>query len=255
MIDAILLAGGIPNPDSSLYPYTRGKPKAALEIAGKSMLQWILDALEKAETINKIVIIGSEGLENTIKSSKVACHLPGGMDMIETFKIGADTVLGLNPGAQDVVVISTDIPMITPESVDWVINTSRESQDEIYYFLIDQPTMEKKYPGSGRSYTKLKDLNVCGGDIGVVNLDLYTKNKDFWTKLVKARKSTLHMASLIGIDILLLLVLRRISLQDLVDKVTRRLGITGKGLLCPYAELGMDIDKPYQLDLARKELN
>ena len=62
------------------------------------------------------------------------------------------------------------------------------------------------------------------------------------------------MAALIGIDILLLLFLRRLTLNEAVNKVTRRLNITGKGLLCPYAEIGMDIDKPYQLELVRRVL-
>ena len=40
-MDAILLAGGVPAPDSPLYPYTKGKNKATLEIGGKPMLQWV----------------------------------------------------------------------------------------------------------------------------------------------------------------------------------------------------------------------
>ncbi|MFV1949354.1 MAG: hypothetical protein ACC633_05395, partial [Anaerolineales bacterium] len=97
-------------------------------------------------------------------------------------------------------------------------------------------------------------MNVCGGDLSVVKLDLYTKKKDFWGKITRARKSVLRMAALIGIDILLLLFLRRLTLDEAVNKVTRRLNITGKGLLCPYPEIGMDIDKPNQLELARREL-
>jgi hypothetical protein len=115
--------------------------------------------------------------------------------------------------------------------------------------------MEGKYPGSSRSFTRLKDINVCGGDLGVIKLDLYTKKKDFWREISRARKSVLRMAALIGIDILLLLLLRRLTLDDAVNRVTRRLNITGKGLLCPYAEIGMDIDKPYQLELAQRELS
>jgi len=93
------------------------------------------------------------------------------------------------------------------------------------------------------------------GDIGVVKLDLFTKKNEFWGKISQARKSTLRQAALIGIDILLLLLLRRLTLDDAVNRVTRRLNITGKGLLCPYPEIGMDVDKPYQLELARKELS
>jgi NDP-sugar pyrophosphorylase family protein len=44
-MDAVVTAGGIPQPEELLYPYTQGKPKAMLDIGGKPMVQWVLDAL------------------------------------------------------------------------------------------------------------------------------------------------------------------------------------------------------------------
>ena len=255
MIDAILLAGGIPAPDSPLYPYTQGKPKAALDIGSKSMLQWVIDALDEAETISTIVVVGCEDLQDHIQSKKIISWQSDAGDMIMNFKRGADAVLELNPAAQSVAIVSSDIPLITPEGINWAINLSQKSEEELFYFVIDQPTMEGRYPESGRSYTQLKDMNVCGGDISIIHLDLYTKKKDLWNKLSKARKSSLRLAAVIGIDILILLFLGRLTLDDVVYKVTRRLNITGKGLLCPYPEIGMDIDKPYQLELIRRILS
>ncbi len=145
--------------------------------------------------------------------------------------------------------------MLSPASIDWVINKSLESDHDLYYCVIDQKVMEAQYPESGRSYTQLKDINVCGGDFAILKLSLYTSTPQFWGKIVRARKSSFRQSALIGIDILLLLVLRRLTFNKIVQKVTRRLKIKGQGLICPYAELGMDIDKPHQLELARKELS
>ncbi len=253
-MDAILLAGGIPAPDSALYSYTQGKPKAALEIGNKTMIQWVLDALEKADTIDSIAIVGCQDLQETLVCSKIINYQDASEDIISNFQKGANAVLKHNPAAQSVAVVSSDIPMLSPESINWVINASLESNRDIAYCVIDQKVMEGCYPDSGRSYTKLKDINVCGGDFSVIKVDLYTSKKDFWRKIFQARKNSFRQASLIGLDILLLLVLRRISLEDTVNKVTRRLNITGKALLCPYPEIGMDIDKPHQLELARREL-
>ena len=57
-MDAIITAGGIPKPEDPLYPFTQGISKALLEIAGKPMIQWVLDALNEAATIDNIVIVG-----------------------------------------------------------------------------------------------------------------------------------------------------------------------------------------------------
>jgi hypothetical protein len=125
----------------------------------------------------------------------------------------------------------------------------------MYYCVIEQSQMEKRFPDSSRSYVKLQDMHVCGGDLGVIKLELYRDRKDFWRKLVEARKTHLSQARMIGFDVLFLLLLRRLSLADAVRKVTTRLEISGEALICPYPEIGMDIDKPYQLEIARKELS
>ena len=57
-MDVLVTAGGIPQPDEQLYPYTQGKPKALLDICGKPMVQWVLDALSDATQVEKVVIIG-----------------------------------------------------------------------------------------------------------------------------------------------------------------------------------------------------
>jgi len=253
-MDAIVLAGGVPGPDSALYPDTKGKAKAMLEIGGKYMIQWVLDALDQADTIDNIVIVGCEDRQTEIHSKKIITFKPSTEDIILNFQRGADAVLEHDPGAKSVAVVSSDIPLITVEGINWIINSSLASNEDLYYAVVEQSQMEKRFPDSSRSYVKLQDMNVCGGDLSVINLDLYKSREDFWRKIFEARKSYLHQARLIGFDILILLLLRRLTFNATVERVTRRLDITGKGLICPYPEIAMDIDKPHQLEIARREL-
>ncbi len=253
-MDAIVLAGGVPGPDSALYPDTKGKAKAMLEIGGKYMIQWVLDALDQADTIDNIVIVGCEDRQTEIHSKKIITFKPSTEDIILNFQRGADAVLEHDPGAKSVAVVSSDIPLITVEGINWIINSSLASNEDLYYAVVEQRQMEKRFPDSSRSYVKLQDMNVCGGDLSVINLDLYKSREDFWRKIFEARKSYLHQARLIGFDILILLLLRRLTFNATVERVTRRLDITGKGLICPYPEIAMDIDKPHQLEIARREL-
>ena len=44
-MDAIVIAGGIPQPQDPLYTYSHGDSKALIDIAGKPMVQWVLDVL------------------------------------------------------------------------------------------------------------------------------------------------------------------------------------------------------------------
>jgi bifunctional N-acetylglucosamine-1-phosphate-uridyltransferase/glucosamine-1-phosphate-acetyltransferase GlmU-like protein len=61
-MDVIIPAGGIPRPSHPIYKYTQGKPKALLDIAGKPMIQWVLDALSEAKSVGHVAVVGvSEG--------------------------------------------------------------------------------------------------------------------------------------------------------------------------------------------------
>ena len=49
------------------------------------------------------------------------------------------------------------------------------------------------------------------------------------------------------------LLLRQLSISEMEKEATRILGGHVKIVLCPHAELGMDADKPAQVELLQKE--
>jgi hypothetical protein len=51
-----------------------------------------------------------------------------------------------------------------------------------------------------------------------------------------------------------LLMLRRLTLDDLVRRVSAQIGIRGKAVVWPWAEAGMDVDKPHQLEIMRADM-
>jgi len=52
----------------------------------------------------------------------------------------------------------------------------------------------------------------------------------------------------------LLMLFQRLSVADAARKASARLGIRGMVLDCPYAEVGMDIDKPFQFGIVERDL-
>lgn len=252
-MDAILTAGGIPQPGDPLYEYTQGEPKAMLDIAGKPMIQWVLDALDQASLVDKIIIVGLAE-DNPMTCSKPVVFVPSHGDLLKNLHAGISKEREINPAASHVLSVSSDIPAITSEMVNWTIETSLESDVDVVYNVITRQVMEARFPASNRSYVRLRDVEVCGGDMNVIRTLTVTSNEDLWERIVASRKNALRQASLIGYDTLLLLLLRRITLEQGAQKVTRRLKITGRAVICPYAEIGMDVDKPHQLEIMRKDL-
>lgn len=252
-MDAIVIAGGIPQPGEPLYEYTQGAPKAMLDVAGKPMIQWVLDALNQANTVERVVLVGLP-LESEVQCPKLQARLPNRGSMLEHIRMGVSTVLEINPQASHVMLCSSDIPGITPEMVNWVVNTAMQSDDDVYYTIVPRSIMETRYPGSRRSYTRLKDMEVCGGDINIIRAKTATEEEALWERIIAARKNVFKQAALIGYGTLILLLLRQIDLEHAVRRACRRLKVRGRALVSPYAELAMDIDKPHQLEIMRADL-
>jgi hypothetical protein len=253
-MDAIVTAGGIPLPEEPLYPATQGNSKALVDIAGKPMIQWILDALDQAWTIDRIVIVGLTE-KSGISSKKPVSYVSNQGKMIENLKAGAEKVLEVNPKAKYALIVSSDIPAITGEMVDWVVNTSMQTQRDVYYNVIQREVMEERFPGCKRTWTKLKDMEVCGGDMNVGRLGMIVDDdRDIWNKITDSRKNPLKQAALIGFGTALSLLFGQLTLQKAEESIMKKLGITGRAMVCPYAEVGMDVDKLFQLEIMREDL-
>lgn len=252
-MDAILIAGGTPEEGALLYEYTQGKPKALLDICGKPMVQWVLDAITDADKVDGVVIIGLPE-DCGITSPKIKAFIPDQGEMLDNIQAGTDKVLELNPQAEYMMIVSSDVPGVTAEGINWVADVALKNKEDVYYNVIERKVMEARYPTSKRSYVHLKDVEVCGGDVNVVRCSVVTKNSDFWRSIIAARKNALKQAAIIGFDTLILLLIRQITIQSAVSRVTRRVNLTGRAPLCPYAEIGMDVDKPHQLELMRADL-
>ncbi len=91
--------------------------------------------------------------------------------------------------------------------------------------------------------------------MNVVRASAVTGEDALWDRIIAARKNVFKQAALIGYDTLFLLLFRQITLAGAVSMVAKRIHLTGRALVCPYAEVGMDVDKPFQLEIMRAELS
>jgi len=250
---AIVTAGGIPKPEDPLYEYTQGQSKALLEIAGKPMVQWVLDAVGASEKIEKVVIVGLDP-ESGVSCQKPLTYIPNQGSMLDNVRASIDKVVELNPDADLILMVSSDIPALTTEMVDWSIKTALETEDDLYYNLITKEVMEARYPGSNRSYIKFSDAEICGGDMNLARASVASGNDDLWERLISARKNPFKQAALFGYSTLFLLLTRRLSIHDAAPRISKQIGIRGRAVFCPYAELAMDVDKPHQFEILRADL-
>ncbi|MBI9051249.1 MAG: NTP transferase domain-containing protein [Anaerolineaceae bacterium] len=252
-IDAIITAGGIPEIDDPLYEYTKGIPKALLPIAGKPMIQWVLDAVNQCEYIDRVVVIGLPE-HAALNSTHETIFIEKSSDMLTNIQTAAKTLGATANEHQRAFILASDVPAITVEMLNWMYDASKDLSGDVFYSIIEKQTMENRYPTANRTFIQLEDCQVCGGDVSIFRLEVVNGERPIWKRLIDARKNPIKQARLIGLGILVPLVTKKLKLKTAERKISRRLRIVGHVLCCPYAEIGMDVDKPHQFEILRAEL-
>jgi len=246
-LDAIVTAGGTPTQGEPLYQYCGGKPKALMDFAGKPMIQWVLDALSSSKHIHRVVVIGLPPFTD------ISCSHP--MTILETkgsilanLQEGVRELQKQGGISQKVLAVSSDIPAVTGEMIDWLIEKVHQTDHDLYYNVISREIMEKKFPASKRTYIKLQDVEICGGDINAFDYGMVIQKQKLFDQIISARKNPIKQASILGFDTLFFLLIKKMTLLQAEISVSKKIGSRGHAILCPYAEIGMDIDKPHHFD-------
>lgn len=252
-MDAIVTAGGIPQPGDPLYEFSNGSSKALIDVAGKPMVQWVLDALSNSSKVKNVIVIGASP-KSGLTCSKPIHYISNQGRMLANIVAGVNKSIELNKKSEYVLIVSSDIPALKGDMVDWLVETAKQTKDDLYYGVCPREVMEARYPNSKRTYTKLKDMHICGADINMIHVSMATTHLNLWEQLIGNRKSPLRSAAVVGFDILFKLAIRQISLQELVEKASARIGIKGRAIIWSQAEPCMDVDKPHQLEIMREDL-
>ena len=248
----IVTAGGLAAPDDPMYALTAGEPKALLDMNGRTMLERVIDALQGAQSVAEIVVIGL-GSDMGMHFARPVTHLPDQGSLAGNVMAGCHWLHEQYPDEVAFLSCTADIPTLTAVMVDEFIERCRPFDHSIYYNMVTREVMEARFPHSKRTFTKLKGLEIAGGDLHIARFDVILANYELLLALTNARKHAWKLAKVAGIRLIIKLILQQLSLTDIEDETERILGKRAKILLSPHAELGMDGDKPGQIDLLRKE--
>lgn len=255
LVDAVVVAGGTPGPDDPLYLLTKGRPKSLLPLAGRPMVQYALDAAGGAATVRQVVLAGlTEAQAAGLTCAKPWGRVPDHGGLIGNVTAGGQWAAAQGEPPTHILVVTADVPLVQPAMLDWIVTTALTTEHDLYYSLIPQAAMEARFPGSRRTYFRLREGRFTAGDVALVRADFFTGYQPAWARIVEARKSLVQQAALIGFDTLLFAALGWLSIPFGQRRIQERLGVNGRILINPHPEIGMDVDKPRQYELIQAEL-
>ena len=251
-MDCIVTAGGQIQEDDPLYPFTSGKPKSLIEINGMTMLEYVVRALEASPLVDHIYVVGLDQSDvNHLHLPQNITLVPESGGLVANLSAALNRLLLDNPQAKTALLCSADIPLLTPEVINAYIEDCRPFDCIAYYNVVTRETIEKHFPGSGRTFVRLRDQAIAGGDMTLVQTRILNTNEALWEAIVNGRKHAWRLARLVGLRVLLRLLFRRLTVSEIEQLASRLLDAPVRIINSPFPELAMDVDKPRQVELLR----
>lgn len=251
--DAVILAGGENSGDlKKIAPYDN---EALIIIGNYPMIYYVYKALRRSPKIRNIIVSGPvEALRNLLGREEKLSFVGSGEDVIESLA-NAVQLLDKSGATERILVMPTDIPFITPEAIDDFLICSEQMEADFFYPLTSRDVNEAKFPGVVRTYVKLREGIFTGGNLFVVRHKVIGSCIEIAREIIARRKNPLAIARIFGFSIMLKYLLGRLNIRQAEKRFQEVLGIRGKAIISPYAEVGVDVDKPSDLELALKYLD
>ncbi|MDD4568621.1 MAG: NTP transferase domain-containing protein [Tepidanaerobacteraceae bacterium] len=242
---ALILAGTQEDsPLSEIHPN-----KALIKIHDKEMVVYIVEALKNVEFIDTIAVVGSKEELSPIKD-RVDIIVDGGTSLTDNIQKGSD----IFSDEEMILILTSDIPMITAEAVRDFVEKAITLDAEFCYPVVLKEENEKKYPGVKRTYVKIKDGTFTGGNVILVRAGTVKTCINQAKAFMAYRKKPWKLAKILGISFVFKLLIGTLTIDQLEKRVSALFGIKARAVISPYPEIGTDVDKHSDLELAEKVL-
>ena len=250
----LIIAGGAVGPDNPLYPYTHGRPKALIDMGGRTMLERVVAAVQSSTYIEDVVVVGiAPEMAAGLQFARPVEFLPDQDGMVANMMTGLEWMKRQRPDADVILGCSADIPTITGRVVDEFIEACRPWNKGVYYNFVTRARLEERFPNSRRTYSRYGDIEAAGGDMVIARIDVGLRNRALLESLTAARKQPWRVAAAVGLPLLIKFLFHRVTFKDIEALAERLLGSPIQIVLDGPPELAMDADKPFQVDMLRAE--
>ena len=245
MIGALILAGS--RNTGALAAASQEAWEALIPVGGRPMIGYVYDALAGTGRIAQTVVVGPEQELRGWVGGEVSFAPPG-----ERLMSLLASAMDRFEGMERVLIATSDVPMLTARAVTAFLDACGDMSLDIYYPVVDSRCIEKRYPGCVRTYIPFREGVFTGGNIFLVNPAVMAGCAEKGQAFLEARKSPLRLSGLVGWTFLVRFLLHLVSLKEAEARMTRLLGVSGRVLAVDYPEIGVDVDKPDDLALARR---
>ena len=242
---AIVLAGSRPGSDP-LAEAHGSDLKALIPVAGKPMVRRPVEALLGSECVGRVHVLAQQ-------PERIAAMLPTDRRVSagQSGRTIAATIEAFcaDPSVEWPLLVTTaDHALLTIDMVEDFC--SRGGDADVAIGLVERKTLLARLPQSQRTWIKFRGGAYSGANLFLLGNPKVLPALELWRSVEQDRKKAWRLLTLLGPIGFLGAALRLRSLQQTLDGIGRKLGLTIRAVELADPLAAVDVDKPADHALA-----
>ena len=245
-----MLAGGRPEAGDSLWAETGGGQKAWIDLAGRPMISWVLDALVGARHIDRIIVVGLDRPLANVDDVESIEFVDDQGSLVANIYAG---IARLTPG-QTAAYCFSDMPLLTAQMVDRFIEHAPDPGIDIDGGVVSKAQLLSRYPGAADLWLRIREGEFIAAGFGLFNPAKTADARHHLEALMPQRKSAARQALYVGLPLLVRYLFGRLTIPKLEAHLRRRFGLECRVRIVDDPEMGLDVDQATNLAVCRQAL-
>ena len=236
---AVVLAGSRPGRDLFAEQYGTDL-KALIPIAGEPMVRRPIRALQEGGAVDRIIVLSQapERIASAIDADpRVEFRTSRGTI--------AETILELCNDPQmrwPLLVTTADHALLDGGTVDEFCG--RADGADVAVGVVERKVLLRRFPDAQRTWLKFRGGAYTGANLFALSSPAVRPAIELWRSVEQDRKKAWRVLSLLGPVTLLCIVLRLVSLDEVMKELSGRLNLKARAVQLSNPLAGIDVDKP-----------
>jgi GTP:adenosylcobinamide-phosphate guanylyltransferase len=236
---AVVLAGSRPGRDALAEQFGTDL-KALIPVAGEPMVRRPVRALLASDHVDKVVVLSQA-------PDRITAALPDDprIETRESKGTIAETLLALlddSATAWDVLVTTADHALLDTATVDEFCAAAEGA--DIAIGVVERASLVKRLPTTRRTWLRFRGGAYTGANLFALGSPDVAPAIELWRSVEQDRKKGWRLLSLLGPVVLAGTALRLLSLDNVLARVSRKLGLHIVAVRLSNPLAGVDVDKP-----------
>lgn len=245
-VDVIIMAGA--RNTGALRECSPTDYEALITIHGVPMVQYVAQAARTARSVERIAVVGPVEMLRPYLENTADLLVEGRSGMIDNIRAGMEAL----DTERKVLILCSDIPMVSADAIDDFVTQCAIREADFYYPIISKEVNMDRFPGTRRTYARLKEGTYTGGNIFLMNPAIVNGATEFMEKMIIWRKKPIKLSQAFGFKVIFKFALGSLTISELEHRVHQLTGFSAAALIVRHPEVGFDVDKPSDLEMMEK---